>query len=251
VVRLGGRAVAMEALVRWQHPRRGLLLPGEFVPLAERSGLIRPLFRIVASQALQACRSWREAGWPLTVAVNLSARNLQDPELLDVVADALRAAELDPSSLTLEITESAVIADPLSSRVVLEKLRAVGIRLSLDDFGTGYSSLSHLQQLPVQQLKIDRSFIRSLTVERSSAALVRSTIELGHNFGLDVVGEGVEDAQTLAALAEMGCDTVQGLHFARPMGAAEVIPWIEAQPRPIDLLRATARTATEGARGHA
>ena len=237
LVRIGGTAVAMEALVRWQHPERGLLLPGEFIRLAEQSGLIRPLFRIVLGEAVAACRSWRDAGWPLTVAVNLSARNIQDPELAHVVADALRRSELEPSCLTLEITESAIIADPVHSRAVLDGLRALGVKLSLDDFGTGYSSLSHLHQLPVQQLKIDRSFIRSLTAERSSAALVRSTIELGHNFDLELVAEGVEDPHTLAVLGEMSCDTVQGYHFARPMPAGEILGWIAAQPRPLESLR--------------
>lgn len=233
----GGTPVAMEALVRWQHPDRGLLPPADFIGLAEQSGLIRPLFRSVLDDAALACRSWRDAGWPLAVSVNLSARNIEDPELLDVVAAALRRAELDASSLVLEITESAVIADPARSRAVLDDLRAIGVRLSLDDFGTGYSSLSHVQQLPVQQLKIDRSFVRSVTVERSSAALVRSTIALGHNFGLEVVAEGVEDAPTLALLAEMGCDTVQGFHFARPLPAGDVIPWLEARPRSLEMLR--------------
>lgn len=237
IVRIGGTAVAMEALVRWCHPERGVLLPGEFIRLAEQSGLIRPLFRTVLSQAIDACRSWRDAGWPLTVAVNLSVRNIQDPELIDVVADALRRGQLDASSLTLEITESAIIADPVSSRAVLQRLRALGVRLALDDFGTGYSSLSHVHQLPVQQLKIDRSFIRTLTAERSSAALVRSTIELGHNFDLEMVAEGVEDAHTLAVLGEMGCDTVQGFHFARPMPAGDVLGWIAKQPRSLEPLR--------------
>ena len=244
LVRIGGTAVAMEALVRWQHRERGLLLPGDFMDLAEQTGLVRPMFRSVLAQAVQACRSWREAGWPVAVAVNLSARNIQDPELLDVVSSALRTAGLDPSSLSLEITESGVIADPVRSRGVLEGLRALGVRLSLDDFGTGYSSLSHVHQMPVQQLKIDRSFIRTLTVERSSAALVRSTIELAHNFGLDVVGEGVEDAPTLVVLGEMGCDTAQGFHFAEPMPAGEVVAWIEAQPQPLGVVRDIPRQAS-------
>ena len=244
IVRIGGTAVAMEALVRWCHPQRGVLLPGEFIRLAEQSGLIRPLFRAVLGQAIDACRTWRDAGWPLTVAVNLSARNIQDPELIDVVADALRRGQLDATSLTLEITESAIIADPISSRAVLQRLRGLGVRLSLDDFGTGYSSLSHVHQLPVQQLKIDRSFIRSLTVERSSRALVLSTIELGHNFDLELVAEGVEDAHSLALLGEMGCDTVQGFYFARPMPAGEVLGWIAEQPRSIGSLRGPEIPAT-------
>ena len=233
LVGIGGNTVAMEALVRWIHPARGVIPAGEFVHLAEQSGLIRALFGSVLRSATRECVAWRAAGWELAVAVNLSARNVQDPELVGVVSGALAEAGLEPSALVLELTESAVIVDPGRSRVVLERLRALGVRLSLDDFGTGYSSLSHVRDLPVHQLKIDRSFVGSLTFDAPSAALARSTIELGHNFGLEVVAEGVEDGRTLAALGELGCDTAQGYHFARPMPAAEVIGWLEAQPRPI------------------
>jgi diguanylate cyclase (GGDEF)-like protein len=216
---------SVEALVRWTHPTMGPLAPDVFIPLAESTGLIEQLTDAVLSKALRQCRAWQDEGLDLSVAVNLSARNVLNTALPDKVAAALVAAGLPAQKLILEITESSIMGDPERTVPTLERLDAIGVTLSLDDFGTGYSSLSYLQRLPVREVKIDRSFIMGLTSDsdkHASEILVRSIIGLGASFGLRIVAEGVEDAEVLALLRELGCDLVQGFHIGRPMPAADL-----------------------------
>jgi len=234
LVRLDGSIVGVEALVRWQHPERGLMLPTDFIRLAEQSGLILPLFDWVLRTAMRQCQAWREREPELSVAINLSMRNLQDPRLGATVAGALESAGLPASALVLEITESMLSAEPARGLATLEQLHALGVRLALDDFGTGYSSLAHLHRLPVDQLKIDRSFVTNLTRDEGSAAIVRSTIDLGHNFRLEVVAEGIEDRETWDALGALGCDTAQGYFISRPLPKDVFVEWLSARyPVPV------------------
>jgi diguanylate cyclase (GGDEF)-like protein len=222
IVDLYRRPRGMEALVRWRHPERGMVPPGEFIPLAERAGLMKPLTRWVMAAALRQCRTWRDAGHDLFVAVNLSMRTLHDAELPKMVRDLLHTSRCEPSALDLEITESDVMADPQGAIEILARLRALGVRVSIDDFGTGYSSLAYLNRLEVDAVKIDRSFVGTMTVDRSSSAIVRATIELGHGLGLIVVAEGVEDETTHRALRELRCDRAQGYFFGRPAPATDL-----------------------------
>jgi len=222
-----GVVVGVEALVRWNHPQHGRLLPGDFIELAEQTGLINPLTMIVLDTALS---EWAgvDTMTPLTVSVNLSPRNLQDPELPQRVGDFLKAHGRAPSALALEITENILLTDPVRSMDCLQRLHAMGVRLVIDDFGTGYSSLSYLRRLPVNELKIDRSFIADLSSGRDDV-IVRSTIELAHNLGLSVVGEGVESAAMYDQLMTLGCDTAQGRYIAEPSPAAQTRGWIARQ----------------------
>jgi diguanylate cyclase (GGDEF)-like protein len=222
------RPSGVEALVRWRHPSRGLLGPGEFIPLAEQSDLILPLTDHVLAVALEQCRRWKATGTVLPVAVNLATRCLLDLGLPARVAALLAEHGVVPEHLTLEITESAVITDPERVGVVLAGLRDVGVRLSIDDFGTGYSSMSYLQTMPVHELKIDRMFISTLSLPRGRA-IVRAILELGHALGLSVVAEGVEDEETTTALVAMGCDLIQGYHVCRPVPAAGIASWLAAR----------------------
>jgi diguanylate cyclase (GGDEF)-like protein len=211
------RLAGVEALVRWRHPTRGLVPPGDFIALAEHTGLIRPLTLLVLRKAVRQGRLWRDQGLDVAVAVNLSLANLVDAELVDDVAAILAEERVAPSGLELEITESTIMTDPERAIATLDRLAAMGIGLSLDDYGTGHSSLAHLRRLPVHELKLDRSFIQHLTDEGDDLAIVRSTIDLGHNLGLRVVAEGVEDARSLALLVGLNCDLAQGFHLGRPV----------------------------------
>jgi diguanylate cyclase (GGDEF)-like protein len=220
-----GVVTSVEALVRWRHPTLGLLGSEVFVPLAESTGLIEQLTQVVLTKGLRQCRAWQDAGLDLAVAVNLSARNVNDRELPDQVSAALLAAGLPPHRLILEITESSVMGDPGRTVPTLERLRDIGVTLSLDDFGTGYSSLSYLQRLPVREVKIDRSFILGLAqVDRrhTSEVLVRAIIGLGASLDLRIVAEGVESHEVLAELQELGCHLAQGYHVGRPVPAADI-----------------------------
>jgi diguanylate cyclase (GGDEF)-like protein len=217
-----GRMVGVEALVRWHHPEHGFVPPDEFIPIAESTALIQPLGQFVLETALDQARCWQEAGLSLHVAVNLSVRNLLEPTLVDRVAELVGRSAVTPGALTLEITESGVMTDPEAAIALLWGLRRIGIRLSIDDFGTGYSSLAYLKRLPVDEVKLDKSFVLNMTGDADDAAIVRSTIELAHNLGLQLVAEGVEDQETLDLLATLGCDLVQGYHLARPMPADEL-----------------------------
>ena len=220
-----GDVVGVEALVRWQHPQHGLLLPDSFIPLAEHTGLIGPLARFVLRTALAQAEAWLRADQPLTVSVNLSARNLLDQRLPAEVDELLAEHGVPPALLELEVTETAITTEPVRARQLLEQLASLGVRLSIDDFGAGYTSLGQLKMLPVTDLKIDKSFVMSMTDDDSNAMIVRSVIELGHNLGLTLVAEGVETAEALQTLAEYGCDVAQGYHFARPMTAEAFDCW--------------------------
>jgi diguanylate cyclase (GGDEF)-like protein len=217
-----GRMVGAEALLRWNHPQYGAVPPDEFIPIAESTGLIQPLGQFVLETALDQARGWQEAGMSLGLAVNLSVRNLLEPTLVERVAGLIARSGIAPGTLTLEITESGVMTDPAAAIAVLSELRRAGVRLSIDDFGTGYSSLAYLKRLPVDEVKLDKSFVLNMTGDAHDAAIVRSTIELAHNLGLQLVAEGVEDQETLELLATLGCDLAQGYHLARPMSVNEL-----------------------------
>jgi diguanylate cyclase (GGDEF)-like protein/PAS domain S-box-containing protein len=221
-----GRAIGLEALVRWEHPEYGVLGPDEFIPLAETTGLIRELTSYVLQTALADCRTWLEGGYDLTVAVNVSARCLLDLTLPTEIAELLVAFRIEPQRLVLEITESTLMTDPARALEILNRLHALGIRLSIDDFGTGYSSMAYLKNLPVQELKVDRSFVAQMRDKHNVHVIVRSTVDLGHNLGLTVVAEGVEDEQTWRELETLGCDTIQGYYLGRPMAASQLTAWL-------------------------
>ena len=222
---------AVEALARWRHPTRGMRSPDEFIPIAEQTGLIKPLTLLVTRMAARQCREWNESGLALTVAVNLSAANLLDLELVDDLARILDEERLPAGRLEIEVTESMVMVDPERATAQLRRLSAMGIRLAIDDFGTGHSSLAYLRNLPVSDLKIDRAFIRDLATSEGDAAIVRSTIELAHQLGLRVVAEGVEDAASLTILQELNCDRAQGLHLCRPAPAEQLLAQLQRHSR--------------------
>jgi diguanylate cyclase (GGDEF)-like protein/PAS domain S-box-containing protein len=221
-----GSVLGAEALVRWRHPKQGLMPPDRFISLAEQGGLIKALTGWVLDRAVGDCRSWERDGRTLSVAVNLSARNLQDAQLADHIAALLESSGLAPARLELELTESAVLADPRRAAETLERLDQSGVALAIDDFGTGYASLAYLRKLPVSQLKIDKSFVMAMARNPEDSMIVRSTSDLGHNLGLTVVAEGVEDKPTWDMLGEFGCDAAQGYYMARPMPAAELSAWL-------------------------
>jgi diguanylate cyclase (GGDEF)-like protein len=218
----------VEALVRWSHPVRGLIRPDEFIPIAQKTGVIVPLTFFVLNEALRQCRTWKLEGLNLCVGVNLSARNLLDVHLPDTVGELLAKWEVPPSLLELEITESTILADPIRAMHVLSRLSGMGVRLAIDDFGTGYSSLAYLKRLPVDELKIDKSFVQGMEEDENDAVIVRSTIDLGRNLGLRVVAEGVETAEAWRQLAALGCDVAQGYYLSRPVPAAELAAWLRA-----------------------
>jgi diguanylate cyclase (GGDEF)-like protein len=214
-----GSIEGLEALVRWRHPQRGELMPDEFVKLAEHSELIHLLTRFVLRQSISQCAAWRREGINVRISVNLSARNLHDRTLADDVAALLREHDVDPAQLELEITETSIESDPAGSEALLGRLHEMGIAIAIDDFGTGYSAYSYLQRLPIDELKVDRSFVIGMEIDRRRQQIVRSTIQLAHNLGLRVVAEGVENEVVRSRLARMGCDLVQGFHIGRPMSA--------------------------------
>jgi diguanylate cyclase (GGDEF)-like protein len=224
-----GELHSVEALVRWQHPTRGLLAPDAFIPVAENTAVIHPLTEEVLRQALGQVRSWLDRGWTIPVAVNISPASLLDVSFPAQVQRLLDASGVPASMLSLELTEGAMMNDPGRALTVLEALNAMGVCLSIDDFGTGYSSMAYLKALPVRELKIDRSFVMGMTTDENDAVLVRSAVDLGHNLGLHVVAEGVEDAATQAALVAMGCDLMQGYYISRPFPSAELHPWLRAR----------------------
>jgi diguanylate cyclase (GGDEF)-like protein/PAS domain S-box-containing protein len=228
-----GEVRSVEALLRWRHPERGLIGPSEFVPLAQQTGLIRPLTLYVIREALSQCREWERQGLELGVAVNVSARNLLDVEFPAQVKSLLDAAELDAGRLELEITEDAVLTDPVRTKAILEELAAMGVRLAIDDFGTGYSSLAYLKRLPIGSIKIDRSFVIGMAADEDDATIVRSTIDLARNLGLAVVAEGVETEPIWAVLRELGCTVAQGYYLSRPLPPEDLGSWLlrRAAPR--------------------
>lgn len=220
-----GQVIGSEALVRWQHPRHGLLMPDHFIATAERTGLMEPLTNWVLADALNHCMAARREGIQLRVSVNLSARSLHSPRLTEIVECALKAAGADPANLTLEITESAIMLDPAGAANTLAMLRDMGIRLSIDDFGTGYTSLASIKRLPVDEIKIDKSFVFGMLNDQRDAMVVRSIIELGHNLGHTVVAEGVENQEMYDFLASMGCDEAQGYFISRPQACEPLKDW--------------------------
>ena len=224
------RIVGVEALLRWQHPERGLIVPDQFIPLAEKTGAIQRLTLWVLKTAIGQSAAWRRAGVPLKVAVNLSVRNLLEAAFPSRVIALLKDDGMAADGLTLEITESALMADPVKARKVLILLSHHGIRFSIDDFGTGYSSLAYLKHLPVSEIKIDKLFVSTLVSDADNSTIVRSTIDLGRNLGLSVVAEGVEDQQTWEKLGAMGCDEAQGYYMSRPLPAEQVERWLKESP---------------------
>jgi len=228
-----GTVSGLEALVRWQHPQHGLILPGNFIPHAEQTGLIKRLGFWVLKAALTQCRAWYDAGISTTVAVNLSTRSLHDPELARNVARLIRMCAVAPTWLEVEITESVIMENPDRALNTLTHLHDLGVRIGIDDFGTGYSSLAYLKRLPADEIKIDRSFVKDMTSNESDAVIVRSVIDLGHNLGLRVVAEGVESRETWDMLAAMGCDVAQGYYLSPPFPAEELGSWLnKASPIP-------------------
>jgi len=218
-----GEIVGAEALVRWDHPERGLIQPGDFIPLAERMGLLNPLSRHVVESALRECAVWNASGLALRVSVNLTIPDFLDLELPEWIAGLLSESGVRAEQLELEITESTILADPFRVRQVLKRLNELGVSLAIDDFGTGYSSLAYLKRLPVQRIKIDRSFVQDMCADASDATIVRSTIDLGRNLGLEIVAEGVESQESWEALREHGCTLAQGYLIGKPMPADELL----------------------------
>ena len=239
-----GAIESVEALVRWQHPERGLLTAAEFVPLAGQTGLIRPLTAHVLEEALRHCRAWEEDGVELRVAVNLDMRDLLDLRFPEHVAELLGKWKLAPERLELEITEGTIMADPIRIRQVATRLSDMGVRLAIDDFGRGYSSLGYLKNLPIDELKIDKSFVMRMRKDKSDATIVRSTIELGRNLGLRVGAEGVETREDWEELKTLGCDVAQGFYLARPVSADEVVGLLQTWAT-----RANVRDLPDASRG--
>ncbi len=227
-----GVGVAVEALVRWDHPQLGRIGPDGFIPLAEQTGIIRPLTERVLERALHQCGQWRSEGLEVTMSVNVSIRSLLEHDLPGMIGRALSLARVPASALALEITESRTVADLRRARVTLEELRAMGVMIAIDDFGTGFSSLSQLQQLPIDEIKIDRSFVAGMENDRGDAVLVRSIIELGRNLGMRVTAEGVESEGVQRRLSELGCDYAQGFHLGRPTEAEECRRHLVGGPPP-------------------
>lgn len=221
-----GASDSVEALVRWAHPERGLVSPIEFIPFAEQTGYIKAVTRWVIECALRQCGEWRSRGLEVKVSVNISARDLMNPELPGIVSGMIARYGVPTALLSMEITESGIMEDPVRAEKTLQQLHQLGIRLSIDDFGTGYSSLAYIRKLPVQEIKIDRSFVRSMVEVNDDALIVRSTIELGHNMGLTVLAEGVENHATLMLLTKLGCDEAQGYFIAKPLPPGDYEAWL-------------------------
>jgi diguanylate cyclase (GGDEF)-like protein len=218
----------VEALVRWQHPQHGSVPPDEFIGLAERTRMIRPLTQWVLEQAFRDCAEWHHEGFPMTVSINLSAKDLHDPELPDLIAGIGAKMNIQPEWIMFEITESSIMTDPARVLIILERLRSMGFTLSIDDFGTGYSSLAYLKKLPVSELKIDKSFVMDMLASENDAVIVRATVDLAHNLGLKVTAEGVETEEALAALEGFGCNVAQGYFFSKPLPVSGLKAWLEA-----------------------
>jgi diguanylate cyclase (GGDEF)-like protein len=224
-----GRVAGAEALIRWQHPAMGLLPPDAFIPLVEKTVLLRPLTHFVIESVLRQWRAWADMGIRIPVAINISPRSLLDGELPAQVQRQLERWDVPPAFLRIELTESFLMADSGRSSTVLNALSDVGIGLSIDDFGTGYSSLSYLKRLPIEEIKIDRSFVMQMLVDANDYMIVRATVELGRNLGLRVVAEGVEDLEAFDRLAEFGCDEAQGFYISRPIPVVEFTRWLSVR----------------------
>jgi len=223
-----GRLIGVEALVRWQHPEQGLIYPDRFILLAERNGLMGELTHWVIRQVMEQKQQWGHAGQPISISVNISADNITSLALPEQIAELLAGNKLDPARLTLEVTESALMGELVTSLDILTRLRLKGIKLSIDDFGTGYSSLSQLHRVPFTELKIDRSFIAGMAEDSEAYSIVKTCILLGHELNMLVVAEGIEDQKTWALLVELGCDVAQGYYIAKPMPEDDLLEWVEA-----------------------
>jgi EAL domain-containing protein (putative c-di-GMP-specific phosphodiesterase class I) len=219
------RVCGAEALVRWEHPIHGMVSTSEFIPLAEQAGLITPLTEWMLESAFSQGYAWHEAGldWPL--AVNISAHDLRESDLVERIRGLFSTWGIPPELIQLELTESALMADPAGALEILTDLKQLDVQLYIDDFGTGYSSLSYLQKMPVDYIKIDQSFVMPMTVSHDSAMIVRSTIDMGHNLNMKIVAEGVESEAHWNSLAALGCDLAQGFHISRPMPALQFSSW--------------------------
>jgi len=235
-----GHVHGVEALVRWAHPTRGLLYPDRFLDLVEEAGLMRAMTRVVLQSALDQAAVWLADGRPMTVAVNLSASSLVDVDRPGEVAARLADRRLPPSALQLEITEEFLLADRERAKDILTRLRDSGIQISVDDFGTGYSSLAYLRDLPIDELKLDRSFVLPMSDDPRAAALVASTIALAHSLDLRIVAEGVESATILTQLTRLGCDQAQGFYMSKPVPPDQLDRWLRDHPH-------AARSATADA----
>jgi EAL domain-containing protein (putative c-di-GMP-specific phosphodiesterase class I) len=222
--------VGVEALVRWQHPERGLLPPSEFLPFAEQTGTITHLTSWVAENTLRQCGEWRAAGLSLHVSLNVSSRDLLERDLPDRLGAAARQHGVPPACVVIEVTESALMEDPQRAQQTLLELKQQRFRIAIDDYGTGYSSLAYLQRLHCDELKLDRSFVMDVAIRAKDAAIVRSTVDLGHSLGLTVVAEGVESEAVIQKLRELGCDIAQGFEISRPIPASAFSEWLSACP---------------------
>jgi EAL domain-containing protein (putative c-di-GMP-specific phosphodiesterase class I) len=224
------RTTGVEALLRWRHAERGVIAPDVFIPIAERSGLILPIGRWVLHGATRQAAQWRAQGYDLSVSVNVSGRQLDHDELVDDVRSALVESGLEPSALTVEITETALMRDPDATARRLNAIKELGVRVAVDDFGTGYSSLAYLRQFPVDTLKIDRAFVQGIASSKESAALIQTLIDLGKTLNLETLGEGIEDLAQLELLQRARCDSGQGFLFARPLEADALTAFLSSRP---------------------
>ena len=224
------RVTGVEVLLRWQHPQHGIIAPDQFIPVAERTGLIIPLTLWVLQQSLLQCRQWKEIGLDISIAVNLTMWNLEAQELPEQIEALLRDTDVSPESLELEITETSIMSDPQRVIRTLDQIRHLGVRFAIDDFGTGYSSFAYLTKLPVSCIKIDKSFIQNIETDRDSSVIVKSIIDLGHNLGLKIVAEGVETIQSKRMLRVFQCDEGQGYYFCRPVPADAMTQFLLAPP---------------------
>ena len=220
------KVIGVEALLRWNHPQRGFIQPGEFIPLAEQTGLIKPLTNWVIEKAIMQCARWKKKGIDLTVSVNLSIHNLHDSSLMQHIQNTLSKHQLSAEHLMLEITESDIMSEPLRARETLKKINEIGVRLSIDDFGTGYSSLSYIKKLPIDEIKVDRSFVMEMTEDNDDDVIVLATIELAHNLGFEIVAEGVHDQRTWDRLKELKCDIAQGYYISKPLNETAFTAWL-------------------------
>lgn len=218
--------VGVEALLRWNHPQRGFIQPGEFIPLAEQTGLIKPLTQWVIEKAIVQCTEWQKKNINLTISVNLSIHNLHDSSLMQHIQNTLSKYQLAAEYLMLEITEGDIMSEPLRARDTLKKINEMGIKLSIDDYGTGYSSLSYIKKLPLDEIKVDRSFVMEMTEDKDDDVIVLATIELAHNLGFEIVAEGVHDQQTWERLKELKCDIAQGYYISKPLSATAFMAWL-------------------------
>ncbi|MEQ1546471.1 bifunctional diguanylate cyclase/phosphodiesterase [Methyloglobulus sp.] len=221
-----GGICGVEALLRWNHPVHGFVPPDEIIPMAERNRMIKPLTQWVLRRAFRDCANWHKQGLPIKISVNLSAKDLHDPELPDLISGVAVAAGIKPEWIMLEITEGSVMSEPENALVIIQRLHEMGYRFSIDDFGTGYSSLAYLKKLPLTEIKIDKSFVMDILTSENDAAIVKATVNLGHNLGLMVTAEGVENKETMTRLMDYGCDVAQGFFLSKPLSVENFNQWV-------------------------